>query len=66
VWIDDQPWPEKNIRRIQVDKWDTKFPTVQFTVGNSGDAKTIFTFNRRLTDPQWKFQTLPTAAGSAR
>jgi len=66
VWMDDQPWPEKNIRRIQVDKWDTKFPTVQFTVSDSGDAKTIFTFNRRLTDPQWKFQTLPTAAGSAR
>jgi hypothetical protein len=66
VWIDDQPWPEKNIRRVQVDKWDTKFPTVQFTVGDSGDAKTIFTFNRRLTDPQWKFQTPPTAAGGGR
>jgi len=66
VWIDDQPWPEKNIRRIQVDKWDTKFPTVQFTVADAGDAKTIFQFNRRLTDPQWKFQPPPTAAGSDR
>jgi hypothetical protein len=56
VWIDDQPWPEKNIRRIQVDKWDTKFPSVQFTVADAGDVKTIFTINRRLTDPQWKFQ----------
>jgi len=56
VWIDDQPWPEKNIRRVQVDKWDTKFPTLQITVADAGDAKTIFTFNRRLMDPQWKFQ----------
>ena len=56
VWIDDQPWPEKNIRRIQVDKWDTKFPTVQFTVADTGDVKTMFAVNRRLTDPQWKFQ----------
>ena len=56
VWIDDQPWPEKNIRHIQVDKWDTKFPTIQVTVGDVGDAETIFTFNRRLADPQWKFQ----------
>lgn len=55
VWTDDQPWPEKNIRRIQVDKWDAKFPTVQFTVADTGDAKTMFTFNRRLTDPQWKY-----------
>jgi hypothetical protein len=62
VWVDDQPWPEKNIRRIQVDKWDTKFPTVQFTVADTGDAKTIFTFNRRLTDPQWKFQAPPKSA----
>lgn len=66
VWIDDQPWPEKNIRRIQVDKWDTKFPTVQFTVADAGDVKTIFTFNRRLTDPQWKFQAPPKRAGSGR
>ncbi len=56
VWIDDQPWPEKNIRRIQVDKWDTKFPTLQVTVADDGDAKTMFTFNRRLTDPLWKYQ----------
>ena len=56
VWIDDQPWPEKNIRRIQVDKWDTKFPSVQFTVADAGDVKTIFAVNRRLSDPQWKFQ----------
>jgi hypothetical protein len=62
VWIDDQPWPEKNIRRIQLDKWDKKFPTVQFTVAEEGDVKTIFTFNRRLTDPQWKFQPPPKAA----
>jgi hypothetical protein len=62
VWIDDQPWPEKNIRRIQVDKWDTKFPTVQFTVADVGDAKTIFSFNRRLIDPHWKFQTAPKRA----
>lgn len=56
VWIDNQPWPEKNIRRIQVDKWDTKHPTVQFTVADAGDAKTIFSFNRRLIDPQWIFR----------
>jgi len=62
VWVDDQPWPEKNIRRIQVDKWDAKFPTVQFNVVDDGDAKTIFKFNRRLTDPQWKFQAPPKAA----
>lgn len=55
VWTDDQPWPEKNIRRVQVDKWDTKFPTLQITVADTGDAKTIFQFNRRLKDPQWKF-----------
>lgn len=58
-WIDDQPWPEKNIRRIQLDKWDKQFPTVQFTVADEGDVKTIFTFNRRLTDPQWKFKPPP-------
>ena len=63
VWIDDQPWPEKNIRRIQVDKWDIKFPSVQFTVGDTGDAKTIFAVNRRLTDPQWKFQAPAKPAG---
>jgi hypothetical protein len=56
VWVDDQPWPEKNIRRIQVDKWDNKFPTIQVTVADTGDAKTMFKFNRRLKDPQWKFQ----------
>src|SRR4051812_10801482 len=55
VWVDDQPWPEKNIRRIQVDKWDFKFPTLQVTVAETGDAKTMFTFNRRLKDPQWKY-----------
>jgi hypothetical protein len=66
VWIDDQPWPEKNIRRVQVDKWDTKFPTVQVTVADTGDAKTMFTFNRRLTDPQWKYQAPPKTAGAAR
>lgn len=65
-WIDDQPWPERNIRRIQVDKWDSKFPTVQFTVGDSGDANTIFTLNRRLTDPQWKFQTPSKDASAGR
>ncbi|HXJ55087.1 MAG TPA: hypothetical protein VNU68_00335 [Verrucomicrobiae bacterium] len=63
VWIDDQPWPERNIRRIQVDKWDTKFPTIQVTVADTGDAKTMFNFNRRLTDPQWKYQAPPKAAG---
>jgi len=57
VWTDDQPWPEKNIRRVQVDKWDAKFPTVQITVADAGEATTMFTFNRRLTDPRWKFQT---------
>jgi hypothetical protein len=62
VWIDDQPWPEKNIRRIQVDKWDTKFPTLQVSVADTGDAKTMFTFNRRLTDPQWKYQAAPKPA----
>jgi hypothetical protein len=62
VWIDDQPWPEKNIRRIQIDKWDTKFPTLQVTIPDTGDAKTMFTFNRRLNDPQWKFQASPKSA----
>lgn len=66
VWIDDQPWPEKNIRRIQVDKWDAKFPTVQFTVADVGDAKTIFSHNRRLTDPQWKYRAEPKTAGDGR
>jgi hypothetical protein len=66
VWIDDQPWPEKNIRRIQVDTWSAKFPTVQFTVSDAGDVKTMFTFNRRRTDPQWKFQASPKAAGGDR
>src|SRR6185369_7924473 len=65
VWVDDQPWPEKNIRRIQVDKWDNKFPTIQVTVLDTGDAKTMFKFNRRLNDPQWKYQapTKPAASG---
>lgn len=62
VWTDDQPWPEKNIRRIQVDKWDAKFPTIQVTVADAGDAKTMFTFNRRLADPQWKYQAPPKPA----
>jgi len=62
VWIDDQPWPEKNIRRIQVDKWDIKYPTLQITVADTGDAKTIFAFNRRLADPQWKYQAPPKTA----
>jgi hypothetical protein len=62
VWIDDQPWPEKNIRRIQVDKWDIKFPTIQVTVADEGDAKTMFKFNRRLTAPQWKYQPPPKVA----
>ncbi len=66
VWTDDQPWPEKNIRRIQVDKWDTKFPTVQVTVADTGDATTIFSFNRRLTDPQWKYQAPGKAEKSTR
>ena len=64
VWIDDQPWPEKNIRRIQVDKWDVKYPTLQCTVAEEGDAKTMFTFNRRLNDPKWKYQASPKAAGN--
>jgi hypothetical protein len=64
VWVDDQPWPEKNIRRIQVDKWDIKFPTIQVTVADAGDAKTIFTFNRRLNDPQWKYQAAPKAGNN--
>lgn len=59
TWIDDQPWPEKNVRRVQVDKWDAKFPTIQITVADAGDAKTLFKFNRRLTDPRWKFQPPP-------
>jgi hypothetical protein len=65
-WIDDQPWPEKNIRRIQVEKWDIKFPTIQVTVADAGDVKTMFAFNRRLTDPQWKFQPPPTNADADR
>jgi hypothetical protein len=56
VWKDDQPWPEKNIRRIQVDKWDVNYPTVQVTVADTGDVKTMFSFNRRLNDPQWDFR----------
>jgi hypothetical protein len=66
VWIDDQPWHEKNIRRVQVDKWDTKFPTIQVTVADAGDAKSMFTFNRRLTEPQWKYQPPPRSGGAAR
>lgn len=66
VWVDDQPWPEKNIRRIQVDKWDTKFPTLQITVADTGDATTMFTFNRRLTDPQWKYQAPSKGVGGNR
>jgi hypothetical protein len=65
VWVDDQPWPEKNIRRIQVDKWDLKYPTLQVTVADEGDAKTMFTFNRRLKDPQWKYQAAAKAASAA-
>ena len=64
VWVDDQPWPEKNIRRIQVDKWDNKFPTIQVIVADTGDAKTMFTFNRRLKDPEWKFQPPPKAGSN--
>ena len=66
VWVDDQPWPEKNIRRIQVDKWDDKFPTIQVTVLDTGDAKTMFKFDRRLKDPQWKFQPPAKTASNAR
>jgi hypothetical protein len=66
VWIDDQPWPEKNIRRIQVDKWDTLHPTIQVTVEDTGDAKSMFTFNRRLKDPQWKYQQPPKASAGDR
>ncbi len=61
VWTDDQPWPEKNIRRVQLDKWDAKFPTVQITVADDGDAKVMFQFNRRLSDPQWRFQASSSA-----
>jgi hypothetical protein len=57
--MNDQPWPEKNIRRIQGDKWDLKFPTLQVTVAEAGDAKTMFTFHRRLKDPQWKYRPAP-------
>ena len=64
VWIDNQPWPEKNIRRIQVDKWDTKHPTIQVTVADTGDAKTMFSFNRRLNDPHWKYQVREKATGT--
>ena len=66
VWTDDQPWPEKNIRRIQVDKWDIKFPTLQITILDSGDAKTIFSFNRRLNQPEWKFRTSTVEGGTAK
>ncbi|MGI8603178.1 MAG: hypothetical protein ACR2OZ_09270 [Verrucomicrobiales bacterium] len=66
VWIDDQPWPEKNIRRVQVDKWDAKFPTIQVTVADEADAMAIFKFNRRLTDPRWKFQPPPKSADADR
>ncbi len=66
VWIDDLPWPEKNVRRIQVDKWDVKYPTLQITVAEEGDARTMFTFNRRLADPRWKYQPPAPTAGVAR
>lgn len=65
-WIDDQPWPEKNIRRIQVDMWDTRHPMVQVTVADAGDVKTMFSFDRRLTNPQWKFQPSPNSGESQR
>jgi len=35
-------------------------------VADAGDVKTIFAFNRRLNDPQWKYQAPPKAAGVAR
>jgi len=37
---------------------------VQVTVEDTGDAKTMFKFNRRLTDPQWKFHPAPKVGGS--
>jgi hypothetical protein len=58
-WIDDQPWPEKNIRRVQLDKWDAKFPTVQVTVNDDGDVGSIFQFDRRLDNTKWKFKPAP-------
>lgn len=68
VWIDDQPWPEKNIRRVQVDKWDEKFPTIQITVADTGDVKSIFQIDRRLNNPKWKYEkpvkSAETKAGS--
>jgi hypothetical protein len=49
-----------------VDKWDTKHPTIQVTVADTGDAKAMFTFNRRLTDPQWKYQPVNSKPTSAK
>ncbi len=61
-WLDDQPWPEKNIRRVQLDKWDTKYPSVQITVAESGDVKSLFKFERRLEKPEWKYPVPSTGA----
>jgi hypothetical protein len=35
-------------------------------VADTGDAKTMFSFNRRLTDPQWKYQAPPKATAGSR
>jgi hypothetical protein len=58
-WTDDQPWPEKNLRRVQLDLWNTKFPNTQITVADEGDTNTIFQFNRRLKDPKWLYLEPP-------
>jgi hypothetical protein len=53
-WIDDQPWPEKNIRRIQLERWEVRYPTTKFTIADSGEGVGIFQIERRLRQPQWK------------
>lgn len=52
-WIVDQPWSNaKNITRIQLDRVNTDFPPVQFTINPK--AKNPFSFDRRLKKPEWR------------
>jgi hypothetical protein len=52
-WTVDNPWNDApNITRLQVDRLEPKFPTVQITV--DPDAKNVFAFERRLGKPDWK------------
>lgn len=43
-----------NVLRVQMDLTNEEFPPLQVTV--TGDPKKPFEFNRRLDDPDWKYQ----------